>query len=628
MDEIVGKIFKTKSEDSLLVLEQLPKEKGKSVIFRCQFQKYPCIIFSRKKEILSGSIINPLQEQKEFIEKIWPQHCGDSLRIIKKSENKVGYFLCEFIKYPYQKEFLKNCIKIGECNNPRIEEEEFLKKEWPQNCGDILRIIKKERGVFLCEFIKYPYLVNCRNKSQILKGGIINPLVEKYEFIDKLWPQNCGDSLKIIKKIPSQIKGESCSWECEFLKYPCRVILKKEAILRGYCNNPQIDIVEFLQKEWPQNCGDSVRVEESNKFKLRNDGRKSKLYKYTFLKYPYVGYETKTNIKAGILNNPNFPYKSKAGILNIIKTKFTKKPTLRELAKELDISVVYTGQQIQKFNLKEYIEYCPTESLFEKELRDYCCVIDKSFLKESTWDFLNGQEIDIYSPKMKLGIEFNGNYWHSELFKERNYHQEKSLLAQEKGIQLIHIWEWEWNQRNNILQSLIKSKLGIFNKIVYARKCQIKEISTQEYNNFCENFHLQGICGAKVKLGLFYKDELVQIMSFGCPRFTNNFKWEILRECSRLGYCVVGGKQRLWSYFVKNYNPENCISYCDFSKFRGDSYLKLGFKKERLNKPGFVWWENNTNNVYWRNPFENQKMKEKGYYKIWDCGQLVFTWYN
>ena len=117
-------------------------------------------------------------------------------------------------------------------------------------------------------------------------------------------------------------------------------------------------------------------------------------------------------------------------------------------------------------------------------------------------------------------------------------------------------------------------------------------------------------------------------MSFGSPRFTENFDWEIIRECSKLGYIILGGKEKLWSYFIKKYSPKNCISYCDFSKFTGESYLKLGFKKERLNKPGFVWYDNTINQVFWRNPYQNQEMKEKGYLKIYDCGQLVFTWYN
>ena len=82
----------------------------------------------------------------------------------------------------------------------------------------------------------------------------------------------------------------------------------------------------------------------------------------------------------------------------------------------------------------------------------------------------------------------------------------------------------------------------------------------------------------------------------------------------------------MWSYFIKKYSPNSVISYCDFSKFTGDSYLKLGFKKERLNKPGFVWYDEKTNQVFWRNPYKNQEMNKKGYAKIYDCGQLVFSW--
>ena len=224
-----------------------------------------------------------------------------------------------------------------------------------------------------------------------------------------------------------------------------------------------------------------------------------------------------------------------------------------------------------------------------------------------------------------MGIEVNGNYWHSELYKQQNYHQEKSLLAKEKGINLIHIFEYEWLEKQDILKSLIKSKLGIFEKKIGASKCKIKELSYKEYAQFCNQNHLQGECGAKVKLGLFYKEELVQIMSFGVPRFTDKYEWEIIRECSKLGYIILGGKEKLWSYFIKNNNPLNCISYCDFSKFNGNSYLKLGFKKMGLNKPGFVWWDNRNNIIYLRSPHKHKEMKEK-YIRIFDAGQLVFIW--
>ena len=54
-------------------------------------------------------------------------------------------------------------------------------------------------------------------------------------------------------------------------------------------------------------------------------------------------------------------------------------------------------------------------------------------------------ELDLYLPNLKLAIEFNGMYWHSiEFDPENKYtHRRKSLLCRDKGIRLIHIFEFE-----------------------------------------------------------------------------------------------------------------------------------------------------------------------------------------
>ena len=184
-EDFVGNIYKQNCGDSLLVLEKTDK-KGKTnhnFLFRCKFLNYPCEILALKYTILKGLVFNPQIEQVEFIDKIWPQHCGDSLRIIKKSEKKQGniaLFECEFIKYPFKIFATKSIILKGNCKNPRIEEEEFLKKEWKQFCGDSLRILKKtdkKRGtsaLYECIFINYPYKV-LDTKGHILRGTIGNP---------------------------------------------------------------------------------------------------------------------------------------------------------------------------------------------------------------------------------------------------------------------------------------------------------------------------------------------------------------------------------------------------------------------------------------------------------------------
>ena len=41
---------------------------------------------------------------------------------------------------------------------------------------------------------------------------------------------------------------------------------------------------------------------------------------------------------------------------------------------------------------------------------------------------------------------------------------------------------------------------------------------------------------------------------------------------------VVGGAEKLFTHFIRTYNPTTVVSYCDKSKFTGKTYLNLGFK--------------------------------------------------
>lgn len=76
---------------------------------------------------------------------------------------------------------------------------------------------------------------------------------------------------------------------------------------------------------------------------------------------------------------------------------------------------------------------------------------------------------------------------------------------------------------------------------VYARKCQVRELSFRSdkkvIDDFLELHHLQGkVRGGRVAFGLFHNNELIQLMTFGTPRFQKAFQWEIIRECTRAGW--------------------------------------------------------------------------------------------
>ena len=139
---------------------------------------------------------------------------------------------------------------------------------------------------------------------------------------------------------------------------------------------------------------------------------------------------------------------------NFIKDNFEGKPTIQELCDKVEKSRTWICNLINKNDLRDLIQYYP--NLKENELVNIIKSFYKGEILENNNTLLDGKEIDIYLPNLKLGIEFNGNYWHCDKLKEISYHKNKSLFAESKGIRLIHIWEWEWSQKSDILKQFFK----------------------------------------------------------------------------------------------------------------------------------------------------------------------------
>ena len=96
---------------------------------------------------------------------------------------------------------------------------------------------------------------------------------------------------------------------------------------------------------------------------------------------------------------------------------------------------------------------------------------------------------------------------------------------------------------------------------IYARSCEIVDISKDTLIQFLNENHSQGYANSIVNYGLIYKDELVQVMSFGKPRFNKFYSWELIRDCTKSGVEVVGGVSKLWKHFIDNNTVRSCICY-------------------------------------------------------------------
>ena len=297
------------------------------------------------------------------------------------------------------------------------------------------------------------------------------------------------------------------------------------------------------------------------------------------------------------------------------------------------------------------IELCPIlnpilvsdgTSDIENDIYLYIKSIYSGKIIQNDRSILNGKEIDIYLPEMNFAIEFNGLYWHSEVYKDKMYHQEKTILCENKGIQLIHIWEDDWLDKKDIVKDIIQSKLGMNDKIP-ARKCIIKEVSSKESKEFLEKYHIQGNVNASIRIGLYYDDSLVEIATFGKLRNIlhsngQENQYELYRLCSKSGYTVVGGVSKLLTHFIRKYQPKQIVSYANLDISNGNVYNSF-FKKISITSPGYYWSKDGykyhrsnftkhilVKNGYDKNKTEEEIMHELGYYKVYDSGNIKYVW--
>jgi hypothetical protein len=186
------------------------------------------------------------------------------------------------------------------------------------------------------------------------------------------------------------------------------------------------------------------------------------------------------------------------------------------------------------------------------------------------------------------------------------------LNAKNNGYRLIHIFEHEWLNKQEIIKAKLKSLFNVEQERIYARKCVIKEIDTITKNEFLNKYHIQGEDKSTVKFGLFYKEELVAVMTFGKPRFNKNYEWELIRYATAKH--VIGGASKLLKYFERNYKPKSIITYADRRFSQGNMYFKLGFTTASFTNINY-WWIKDDLRL---SRYQTQKHKLKNILKFFD----------
>jgi len=252
-------------------------------------------------------------------------------------------------------------------------------------------------------------------------------------------------------------------------------------------------------------------------------------------------------------------------------------------------------------------------------------------------------EVDIYLPDYNIGIDFHGLYWHSDIFKNRSYHKQKYIYFKNKNINLMQIFENEWVLKEDIVKSIISNKLGLSERI-YARNCKIQNIDSNTAKKFLEENHIQGSVNSSINIGIYYKDSLVSVGTFGKYRFDrSNSSWELVRFATKLNLSIIGGFQKLLKFFKNENNPESLISFVDVRYFNGTSLNKSDFSFKEHTPPNYFYFHKNSPFTTFYNRIKFQKHKlcnilnnfdvtlseydnmiNNGYFRIFDAGNYKF----
>lgn len=548
---------------------------------------------------------------------------------------------------------------------------------------------------------KVNVIINPRNINHYKKHGLLDIKIKDNVLIDvKLLPKqsrilvsckctNCNNIKDIRYSDFNKITNNGTSdYYCKNCKSVKTKITNQEKY--GVDNVFQLDSVKKKIKKTILNkygvehhlqtdkCLDKLKNTNNKKYGVdyvqQNKNVRKKTEKTSLEKYGHktslMNDEIKEKINSVLLNKYNtiYPLRNKE-----IKDKYfkTRINNIKDKYKGINIidvkGDIYT---VKCDNNKDHVFEITSTLLYHRKIRykTICCTIcnkinskNISGLETEFYNFINdnynsdilindrnilsGKELDIYLPGLKIAFEFNGTYWHNELYKSKNYHKEKTDLCEKLNIQLIQIYEDDWLYKKDIVESIILNKLGKSVNRIYGRKTVVKEIKNNKLvKEFLDKNHIQGNVNSSIKLGLFYDGELISLMTFGKLRKPLNSKsksdeYEMLRFCNKLNTTVIGGASKLFKYFLRNYNPNNIISYADKSHSNGNLYIQLGFDLSHITPPNYYYVINGIryNRYNFRKDIlvsqgfdkgltEHEIMNNRGYYRIYNSGNYKFEY--
>ena len=229
--------------------------------------------------------------------------------------------------------------------------------------------------------------------------------------------------------------------------------------------------------------------------------------------------------------------------------------------------------ELNKFELLDFLKSnVDIEEDFELEGEKFIRIIGTNLLIKYV-DFFNYSEIN--SAKRRLMVVYD--------------------IAKRNDFKVVQFFEDDWKYRNSIVRSRILNLLGKSQKIG-ARKTKIKLVTDSKLvTQFLNSTHIQGFVPSKYKIGIFYKEEMVGLLTLSDLRINLGQKkeagtFEILRYSCKNGLTIIGGFDKALKYFIQNYNPTKIVSYANrMWSNENNVYSKIGMKLESVSDASYFY---------------------------------------
>lgn len=325
-------------------------------------------------------------------------------------------------------------------------------------------------------------------------------------------------------------------------------------------------------------------------------------------------------------------------VINQIKYDEERKPFIDEVIRGTQLTKERVTYILSKHNLTDDID-SSFNSVFAYEL-------NKQFpgAEVNTDKIIPNIKVDLYYKEFNIAINVINSYENDVTRVDKKNAQLKTLQANNTGVRLINIFDYELLDEvtHGRVYRMLDDILNEPRVIVGARHTKVRIIDYSEARDFLNEYHIQGAATATVYLGCYFKNELVGVMTFGKPRFSKGYDYEIVRLAWKTGVRVSGGTKKIFTYFVKNFEPENIMTYADINKFTGNGYLKLGYKFIQVTDPDYKWVSRDSKEALTRYKCQKHRLLAKGwgtaeqtedqimmthnYYKVYGSGNIMLDW--